>query len=80
MLRDALVNLEFDFKNEVIKDIPIIGTGVADCAAKLILGLSLNDWFYAAAVLYTFAQIGLKITITIIKYQRNKQRMIHEKE
>ncbi|MCY4705014.1 phage holin family protein, partial [Escherichia coli] len=48
--------LSLDFNNEVVKAAPIVGTGVADGAARLFFGLSLNEWFYVAAIAYTVAQ------------------------
>lgn len=62
--------LSFDFNNEVVKAAPIVGTGVADGAARLFFGLSLNEWFYVAAIAYTLAQIGAKVVDTIIKYKQ----------
>ena len=53
--------LSFDFNNEVVKAAPIVGTGVADGAARLFWGLSLNEWFYVAAIAYTVVQIGAKV-------------------
>ena len=52
--------LSLDFNNEVVKAAPIVGTGVADGAARLFFGLSLNEWFYVAAIAYTVAQIGTR--------------------
>ena len=34
--------LSLDFNNELVKAAPIVGTGVADGAARLFFGLSLN--------------------------------------
>lgn len=48
--------LSIDFNNEIIKAAPIAGTAAADGASRLIWGLSLNEWFYVAAIIYTFAQ------------------------
>lgn len=56
--------LSIDFNNEIIKAAPIAGTAVADGASRLILGLSLNEWFYVAAILYTFVQVGALIKRT----------------
>lgn len=65
--------LSFDFNNEVVKAAPIVGTGVADGAARLFFGLSLNEWFYVAAIAYTVAQIGAKVVDTIVKYKQGVQ-------
>lgn len=57
--------IELDFKNEMIKASPIVGTAGADAASRLVWGLSLNEWFYVAAILYTVVQIGVLIYKTI---------------
>ena len=62
--------LSLDFNNEVVKAAPIVGTGVADGAARLFFGLSLNEWFYVAAIAYTVAQIGAKVVDVIIKWKK----------
>lgn len=62
--------LSLDFNNEIIKAAPIAGTVAADGAARLFWGLSLNEWFYVAAIAYTVAQIGAKVVDVIIKWKR----------
>lgn len=62
--------LSFDFNNEIVKAAPIVGTGMADGAARLFFGLSLNEWFYVAAIAYTVVQIGAKIVDKIIDWKR----------
>lgn len=62
--------LSFDFNNEVLKAAPIAGAVGVDGAARLFFGLSLNEWFYVAAILYTVAQIGAKVVDTLIKYKK----------
>lgn len=62
--------LSLDFNNEVIKAAPIVGTGVADGAARLFWGLSLNEWFYVAAIAYTVVQIGAKVVDKVIDWKR----------
>ena len=66
--------LSLDFNNEVVKAAPIVGTGVADGAARLFWGLSLNEWFYIAAIAYTVVQIGAKVVDKIIDWKKaNKE-------
>lgn len=66
--------LEIDFNNEVIKAAPIAGTAAADGAARLFWGLSLNEWFYVAAIAYTVVQIGAKVVDKMIDWKRaNKE-------
>lgn len=62
--------LEFDFGNEMLKAGPIVAAGAADGVARLFLGLSLNEWFYMAAIAYTVAQIAAKVVDTVLKYKR----------
>ena len=52
--------IELDFNNELVKAAPIVGTGVADGAARLFSGMSLYEWFYVAAIHYTVVQICAK--------------------
>lgn len=79
MTTDGLNNkedtmLSLDFNNEVVKAAPIVGTGVADGAARLFWGLSLNEWFYIAAIAYTVVQIGAKVVDKMIDWKRaNKE-------
>lgn len=66
--------IELDLKNEVLKAAPIVGTGVADGAARLFFGLSLNEWFYIAAIAYTVVQIGAKVVDKMIDWKKaNKE-------
>lgn len=62
--------LTLDFNNEVIKAAPIVGTAGADMSARLIWGLSLNEWFYVAAIAYTVVQIGAKVVDKIIDWKK----------
>lgn len=62
--------LNIDFNNEVLKVAPIAGAAAADATARLFWGLSLNEWFYVAAITYTVAQIGAKVVDTIVKYKQ----------
>lgn len=66
--------LNLDFNNEIVKAAPIVGTGIADGTARLFFGLSLNEWFYVAAIAYTVVQIGAKVVDKIIDWKRaNKE-------
>lgn len=57
--------IELDFKNEVLKASPIVGTAAADGASRFFFGLTLNEWFYVAAIAYTVVQIGVLVYKTI---------------
>ncbi|QHJ81664.1 MAG: hypothetical protein [Caudoviricetes sp.] len=66
--------LSLDFNNEIIKAAPIAGVAGADGVARLFWGLSLNEWFYVAAIAYTVVQIGAKVVDKIIDWKRaNKE-------
>lgn len=66
--------LSLDFNNEVIKAAPIAGVAGADGVARLFWGLSLNEWFYVAAIAYTVVQIGAKVVDKIIDWKKvNKE-------
>lgn len=62
--------LNLDFNNEIIKAAPIAGVAGTDMVSRLFFGLSLNEWFYVAAILYTLVQIGAKIVDIIIKWRK----------
>ncbi|MCZ0814421.1 type II holin, partial [Klebsiella pneumoniae] len=38
--------------------------------ARLFWGLSLNEWFYVAAIAYTVVQIGAKVVDKIIDWKK----------
>ena len=59
-----------DFNNEIIKAAPIVGTAGTDMVSRLFFGLSLNEWFYVAAIMYTLVQIGAKVVDIIIKWRK----------
>ena len=66
--------LSLDFNNEVVKAAPIAGVAGADGVARLFWGLSLNEWFYVAAIAYTVVQIGAKVVDKMIDWKRaNKE-------
>lgn len=65
--------LSLDFNNEVIKAAPIAGVAGADGVARLFWGLSLNEWFYVAAIAYTMAQIGAKVVDKIIDWKKSNK-------
>lgn len=61
--------LNFDFNNELLKVAPI-GAAAGDIVARSFWGLSLNEWFYVAAIAYTVVQIGAKVIDKIIDYKK----------
>lgn len=62
--------LSLDFNNEIVKAAPIAGAVGVDGTLRLFWGLSLNEWFYVAAIAYTVAQIGAKVVDVIIKWKK----------
>lgn len=66
--------LSLDFNNEIVKAAPIAGTAVTDVATRYFFGLSLNEWFYVAAIAYTVVQIGAKVVDKVIDWKKaNKE-------
>ena len=66
--------LSLDFNSEIVKAAPIAGVAGADGVARLFWGLSLNEWFYVAAIAYTVVQIGAKVVDKIIDWKKaNKE-------
>lgn len=67
--------LSLDFNNEVIKAAPIAGAATADGVARLFWGLSLNEWFYVAAIAYTVVQIGAKVVDKILDWKKTMKEV-----
>lgn len=65
--------LSLDFNNEIVKAAPIAGVAGADGVARLFWGLSLNEWFYVAAIAYTVVQIGAKVVDKIIDWKKSNK-------
>lgn len=59
------MSLEIDFGGVVIRSAPIAGAVASDATARL-LGLTLHEWFYVAAIAYTVVQ-GV---VVIVKLKR----------
>lgn len=53
--------IQIDFNNGVIQATPVAGAAAADAASRLIWGLTLNEWFYVTAILYSLVMTGLAI-------------------
>ena len=62
--------LSLDFNNEIVKAAPIAGAVGVDGVAHMFFGMTLNEWFYTAAILYTVVQIGAKVVDVIIKWRK----------
>ncbi|MBA1211525.1 type II holin [Pseudomonas oryzihabitans] len=53
--------IQIDFNNGVVQATPVAGAAAADAASRLLWGLTLNEWFYVSAILYTVVMTGLAI-------------------
>lgn len=53
--------IQIDFNNGVIQATPVAGAAAADAASRLIWGLTLNEWFYVSAILYSLVMTGLAV-------------------
>lgn len=65
------MSIEIDFSNQVIKAAPVAGTAVAGGVAQAT-GMSISDWFYVAAIIYTLAQTAVLIFKTVVDAKRKK--------
>lgn len=69
--------LNLDFNNEVVKMAPVAGVVASDATARLVWGLTLNEWVYVATIAYIVVQIGSKAATTIveliIKYKKESK-------
>ncbi|QKM75973.1 class II holin [Escherichia phage P1723] len=59
--------MSLDFNNGTIT-IPAAAAG--DVALRTFWGLSLNEWFYVAAIVYTLVQIGSKMFDKWLEYKK----------
>ena len=62
--------IQLDFNNEIVKAAPIAGAVGVDGVARMFYGMTLNEWFYVAAIAYTVVQIGAKVVDVIIKWRK----------
>ena len=49
------MSLELQFGDTVIRTVPVVGVAGIDAVTRF-MGLTLSDWFYVAAIIYTFIQ------------------------
>jgi len=64
--------IEMNFNEGVIRATPVVAAAGADVASKFA-GLTMSDWFYAAAIIYSLAQTGLLIYRTVAAVRANKK-------
>lgn len=62
--------IQIDFNNGVVQAAPVVGAAVTDVSARLLLGLTPSEWFYASAVLYSLVMTVLVIYKTIREEKR----------
>jgi hypothetical protein len=51
--------IQIDFNNGVVQATPVAGAAAADAASRLIFGMTMNEWFYASAILYSLVMTFL---------------------
>lgn len=66
--------IELDLNNNVIKAAPIAGAAGTEVAAHF-MGLTLNEWFYVATIVYIFVQIGLSVYDKISTSRREDKKI-----
>lgn len=60
-----------DVNNELMKALPVVGATGADVVFRF-MGLTLNEWFYIAAIIYTVFIIADK-AVDVYKKAKYKQ-------
>ncbi|OZO00943.1 type II holin [Pseudomonas sp. IB20] len=56
--------LELNFNEGVVRATPVVAAAGADVASRFA-GLTMSDWFYAAAIIYTLTQCGVLVYKTV---------------
>ena len=62
--------LTLDFNNQTLTAAAIPTVAGADVALRTFWGLSMNEWFYVAAITYTVVQIGSKVFDKWLEYKK----------
>lgn len=60
------MSLEIQFGDAVIRSAPVVGAAGVDAVTRFY-GLSMSDWFYVAAIIYTVIQAWAVIYKTVKK-------------
>ncbi|WAT31177.1 type II holin [Pseudomonas sp. GXZC] len=58
------MSLEIDFTQGVVRATPVVAAAGADVASRFA-GLTMSDWFYAAAIIYSLTQTALIVYKTV---------------
>lgn len=66
--------ISIDFNNGVVQAAPVVGAAATDAVGRLILGLTLNEWFYISAILYSIAMTCIAV------YKAIKEKPTDNKE
>lgn len=53
--------IQIDFNNGIVQATPVAGAAATDAVSRLVLGLTLNEWFYVSAIIYSLAMTGIAI-------------------
>lgn len=53
--------IQIDFNNGIVQATPVAGVAAADAASRFFFGLTLNEWFYVSAILYSLVMTGLAV-------------------
>lgn len=61
--------ISIDFNNGIVQAAPVAGAAATDAVSRLVLGLTLNEWFYVSAIIYSLAMTG----VAIYKAVKNKE-------
>ncbi|MFL1495521.1 phage holin family protein, partial [Pseudomonas antarctica] len=54
------MSLEIDFTQGVVRATPVVAAAGADVASRFA-GLTMSDWFYAAAIIYSLTQCAVLV-------------------
>lgn len=66
--------ISIDFNNGVVQAAPVAGAAATDAVSRLILGLTLNEWFYVSAIIYSLAMTFIAV------YKALKEKPTDNKE
>lgn len=53
--------IQIDFNNGIVQATPVAGAAATDAVSRLVLGLTLNEWFYVSAILYSLVMTCLAV-------------------
>lgn len=62
--------IQIDFNNGIVQATPVVGAAVTDVTARLFLGMSPSEWFYATAVLYSLVMTVIAVYKTVKEEKR----------